>query len=74
MEHTVTGGRYGQNVGKIIDDYPDFSIRGGFEGVGYQAQKRVMALPRGKSITAMSLDELAEMMDAARAAGNADVG
>lgn len=64
--HTPTGGTYDLNVGRLIDDYPDFYIRGGFEGVGYQAQKRSAALPRGKAIVAMSLDELAAKMDAIR--------
>jgi hypothetical protein len=66
----VTGGRYDQNVTRLVDDYPDFSIRGGFEGVGYQAQKRLGGLQRGKAICAMSLDELAVLMDRARDDGD----
>jgi hypothetical protein len=66
-EHSVTGGRYDMNVTRLIDDYPDFAIRGGFEGVGYQAQQRRMSLPRGKAIVAMTLDELADKMDELRA-------
>jgi hypothetical protein len=67
-EHSVTGGRYDTNVTRLINDYPDFAIRGGFEGVGYQAQQRRMALPRGSAIAALTLDELAGQMDEIRAA------
>jgi len=37
---------YDRNTTRLIDDYPDFSIRAGFEGFGHPAQKRRMALHR----------------------------
>jgi hypothetical protein len=63
---TPTGGKYDMNVSRLMDDYPDFAIRGGSGGFGYSAQKRRMGLPRGQEITASSLDELAAKMDQAR--------
>ena len=69
---SVTGGRYGDDLDALINDYPDFSIRVGFEGVGWQAQKRLAAMPRGKAHIAMTLDELAEVMDLVRSDDDGD--
>jgi hypothetical protein len=71
-EHTVTGGRYDLAIGRLIDDYPDFYVTGGRSGFGWEAQRRVAGVPRGKALAASSLDELAELMDAARASGPAE--
>jgi hypothetical protein len=67
-EHTATGGTYDLNVTRIISDYPDFLIRGGFEGFGYSARRRANGTgrPGGRELTGMSLDELAAKMDDAR--------
>jgi hypothetical protein len=62
--HTPTGGRYDVNIVRLIADYPDFVITG--TAAGYEARTRVSGRARGPAITATSLDELAERMDACR--------
>jgi hypothetical protein len=65
-DHTVTGGRYDCNVGRLTADYSDFSVRGAADG-SYRARLRTSrSTPRGPDLEATSLDELAEKMDAVR--------
>ena len=67
------GGRFGLNVGEWMRAYPDYILQGGFEGFGYVCWRRnKLGRPSGQGISALSLDELADVIDLARGAG-ADV-
>jgi hypothetical protein len=53
-------GEYDVNVGRFLADHPDYCLRAGFEGFGYEAQKRDRyGHPVGERYTALTLDELA---------------
>ncbi|MGH3400620.1 MAG: hypothetical protein ACRDPO_38655 [Streptosporangiaceae bacterium] len=67
MEHTVTGGPYGRNIGKIIDDYPDFSIHGETATrPGYMATTKGHPEGQGATLRDLTLDGLAAQMDLCR--------
>lgn len=54
---------YDLNVGRFLADHPDYCLRAGFEGFGYEAQKRdPNGRPAGERYTALTLDELAAML------------
>jgi len=60
---------YDLNVGRWIADHPDYCLRAGFEGLGFEAKKRgANGRPAGERYTALTLDELAVML------ANADTG
>jgi hypothetical protein len=51
---------YDLNVGRFMADHPDYCLRAGFEGSGFEAQKRDRhGRPVGERYTALTLDELA---------------
>ena len=51
---------YGPNVGRFIEDHPDWVVMAGFEGVGYSARRRDdRGRGAGSSESALTLDELA---------------
>lgn len=58
------GPRFGLNVGAFERDYPDVVLTCGFEGVGFAARQRKPGVP--VIAMAMTLDELATMIDSAR--------
>jgi hypothetical protein len=54
---------YDLNVGCWMADHPDYCLRAGFEGFGYEAQKRDLnGRPVGERYSALTLDELAVML------------
>jgi hypothetical protein len=54
---------YDLNVGRFKADHPDYCLRAGFEGFGFEAQKRdPNGRPVGERYTALTLDELAVML------------
>jgi hypothetical protein len=56
---------YGINVGRFIEDHPDWVIMAGFEGVGYSARRRDdRGRGAGISESALTLDELAARLAA----------
>jgi hypothetical protein len=57
---------YGTDTARVIDDYPDFGIFGFPLGVCGARPKREDGTVYGDLMTAMSLDELADLMDACR--------
>jgi hypothetical protein len=60
----VTGLEYGLNVGKWIKDHPEYLLQGGFEGLGFTARRRnEQGRAVGSLITALTLDELAALVD-----------
>ena len=60
---------YDLNVGRWMADHPDCCLRAGFEGFGYEAQKRDLnGRPVGERYSALTLDELAVLL------ANADAG
>ncbi len=60
----VTGLEYGLNVGKWIKDHPEYHLQGGFEGLGFTAKRRnEQGQAVGSPVTAMTLDELAALVD-----------
>jgi hypothetical protein len=62
---------YGNNIGRLIDDYPDFNIYGETKTrPGYMAKERPWpGLPDDERVTLrdLHLDGLAAQMDVARA-------
>jgi hypothetical protein len=65
----VYGGRFGLNVGEWMRAYPEYILQGGFEGFGYVCWRRnELGRSSGPSISALSLDELADVIDLARGA------
>jgi hypothetical protein len=55
---------YDLNVGRWKADHPDYCLRAGFEGFGFEAQKRdPNGRPVGDRHTALTLDELAIMLE-----------
>jgi hypothetical protein len=51
---------YDLNVGRWKADHPDYCLRAGFEGFGFEAQKRdPNGRPVGERYSALTLDELA---------------
>ncbi len=51
---------YGLNVGRFMADHPDYCLRAGLEGFGFEAQKRDRyGHPVGERHSALTLDELA---------------
>jgi hypothetical protein len=59
---------YDLNVGRFLADHPDYCLRAGFEGFGYEAQKRDRhGHPAGQRYSALTLDELAAMLASAEA-------
>jgi len=62
----VAGGRFGLNVGKWMQAYPDFVLQGGVDGFGFRCWRRnELGNPSGPGIEALSLDELADVIDLA---------
>ena len=60
----VTGLEYGLNVSKWIKDHPEYLLQGGFEGLGFTARHRnEQGRAVGSPVTAMTLDELATLVD-----------
>jgi hypothetical protein len=60
----VTGLEYGLNVGKWIKDHPEYLLQSGFEGLGFTAKRRnEQGHAVGSPVTAMTLDELAALVD-----------
>ena len=60
---------YDLNVGRWIADHPYYFLRAGFEGFGFEAQKRdANGRPVGERYSALTLDELAVMLAKAAAA------
>lgn len=60
----ATGLEYGLNVGKWIKDYPDYALQAGFNAVGFSARRRnEHGRPGGAPIAALTLDELAALID-----------
>jgi hypothetical protein len=60
----VTGSEYGLDVGKWIKDHPDYVLKSGFEGMGFTARRRnEQGRPVGGPIAALTLDELAALVD-----------
>jgi hypothetical protein len=54
---------YDLNVRRFKADHPDYCLRAGFEGFGFEAQKRdPNGRPVGERYTALTLDELAIML------------
>jgi hypothetical protein len=54
---------YDFNVGRFIADHPDYCLRAGSEGSGFEAQKRDRnGRPVGERYAALTLDELAVML------------
>lgn len=63
----VSGGRYDQNVTRLMADYSDFIIRGCESGFGWEAWTRGAGnRPLPPRLEASSCDELADKMDACR--------
>jgi hypothetical protein len=59
---------YDLNVGRWMADHPDYCLRAGFEGFGFEAQKRdPNGRPVGERCAALTLDELAVMLATADA-------
>ena len=61
-------GGYELKIGRLVDDYPDFTISAGFEAFGWRARMR-SADGRGhvgRELAGLVLDDLADKMDAAR--------
>jgi hypothetical protein len=59
---------YDLNVGRFMADHPDYCLRAGFEGSGFEAQKRDRyGHPVGERYSALTLDELAATLAAADA-------
>lgn len=56
---------YDLNVGRWIEDHPDYILRAGFEGFGYEAQHRETR----ERVSALTLDELAAKLDGAGEVG-----
>jgi hypothetical protein len=55
---------YDLNVWRFKADHPDYCLRAGFEGFGFEAQKRdPNGRPVGERYTALTLDELAIMLE-----------
>jgi hypothetical protein len=51
---------YDLNVGRFLADHPDYCLRAGSEGFGFEAQKRDRyGRPVGERYSALTLDELA---------------
>ena len=51
---------YDLNVGRFIADHPDYCLRAGSEGFGFEAQKRdLYGRPVGQRYSALTLEELA---------------
>ena len=65
MTDTEPGSGWGLRIGDFIKAYPDWLIRGGFDGFGHTAQRKVTGRPAGPVLTALSLDELAAKIRAA---------
>lgn len=66
----MAGGRFGLNVGKWMRAYPDFVLQCGVDGFGFRCWRRNEAgRPVGPGIEALSLDELADVIDLARGIG-----
>jgi hypothetical protein len=60
----VTGLEYGLNVGKWIKDHPEYLLQSGFEGLGFTAKRRnEQGQAVGNPVTAMTLDELAALVE-----------
>ena len=60
----VTGQEYGLNVSKWIKDHPEYLLKGGFGGLGFTAKRRnEHGRAVGSPPTAMTLDELAALVD-----------
>jgi hypothetical protein len=54
---------YDLNVGRFLADHPDYCLRAGSEGSGFEAQKRDRhGHPVGQRYTALTLDELAALL------------
>jgi hypothetical protein len=54
---------YDLNVGRFIEDHPDYIVRIGFDGLGYEAQHRdERGHGAGERYAALTLDELAAML------------
>jgi hypothetical protein len=59
---------YDLNVGRWIADHPDYCLRAGVEGFGFEAQKRDRnGRPAGERHSALTLDELAAILASADA-------
>jgi hypothetical protein len=57
---------YDLNVGRWKADHPDYCLRAGFEGFGFEAQKRDLnGRPIGERYVALTLDELAAKLASA---------
>lgn len=60
----ATGSEYGLNVSKWIKDHPEHRLQRGFEGLGFTATRRnEQGEIIGKPVTAMTLDELAALVE-----------
>ena len=66
MDTGEPAGGWGLNIGEFIKAYPDWLIRGGFDGFGHTAQRKVAGRPTGPVLSALSLDELAAKIRAER--------
>jgi hypothetical protein len=54
---------YDLNVGRFLADHPDYCLRAGFEGFGFEAQRRdEHGHCVGERYSALTLDELAAML------------
>ena len=63
----VTGSEYGLDVGKWIKNHPEYLLQSGFEGLGVTAKRRnELGRAVGRPVTALTLDELAVLVDVRR--------
>lgn len=60
----TTPAEYGMNIGKLIEDYPDFTIMG--DAGGYKARTRGAPEGLGATLRDLTLDGLAAQMDVCR--------
>jgi hypothetical protein len=55
---------YGLNIGRFIHEHPGWLITAGFEGYGFAARRRDSdGRASGKPLSALTLDELAELIE-----------
>lgn len=56
---------FGVNVGMFEDAFPDWRLSAAFEGLGFAARKVANGRRAGPAVTALTLDELAVLLDEA---------
>lgn len=56
---------FGFNVGRFEDAFPDWRLSAAFEGLGFAARRLVNGRRAGPAVTALTLDELAVLLDKA---------